>query len=207
MMGTLPMILFVAAMFGCAAFLAMQAGEAICKRVTPFEDGPKPGNPPALALIAGSALLGGILASRGLALPALGISLLLCSALVAAWYCDVRCGIVPDAFTLIPLAIVLVVATFAREWSSLVSAAVVFVPFACAALFSRGRGMGWGDVKLAALGGAVLGLQTAILAAAAACLIATCVNLIQKRGKAQPIAFAPYLSGAIALGLLFPFAL
>jgi len=67
--------------------------------------------------------------------------------------------------------------------------------------------MGWGDVKLAALGGAVLGVQTAILAAAGACLIATFVNVLQKRDKAQPIAFAPYLSSAIALGLLFPFAL
>jgi prepilin signal peptidase PulO-like enzyme (type II secretory pathway) len=207
MMSALPMTLFVAAMFGCAAFLAMQAGEALCKRVVPFEDGPKPGKPPAIALLVGAALVGGIMASRGAALPALGISGLLCAALVAAWYSDVRCGIVPDAFTLAPLAVVLAVAVFTREWSSLVSAAVVFVPFACAALFSRGRGMGWGDVKLAALGGAVLGVQTAILAAAGACLVATFVNLIQRRGKAQPIAFAPYLSGAIALGLLFPFAL
>ncbi len=201
------MVFLVAVMFGCAAFLAMQAGEAICKRVTPFEDGPAPGKPPAIALLVGSTLLGGILASRGLDLPGLAISALLCVALVAAWYCDVRCGIVPDTFTLLPLAIVLAVAAFSREWSALVSAAVVFAPFACAALLSRGRGMGWGDVKLAALGGAVLGVQTAILAAAAACIIATTVSALQKRGKSQPIAFAPYLSGAIALGLLFPFAL
>lgn len=206
-MGASAIVLLVAAMFACCAYLAIQGGEELCKRVTPFEDGPPPGKPPVVALLVGSALLGGILAARGTALPALGISALLCVALVAAWYCDVRCGIVPDVFTIAPLGIVLVVAAFTREWSAIVSAAVVFVPFACAALFSRGRGMGWGDVKLAALGGAVLGMQTAILAAAGACLIAMLVSVIQKRGRSQPIAFAPYLSGAIALGLVFPFVL
>jgi prepilin signal peptidase PulO-like enzyme (type II secretory pathway) len=201
------MPLFVGAMFTCVAYLAIQASEAICKRVTPFEDGPEPGKPPTVVLLAGSALLGAMVASRGMPLPAIGISGLLCASLVAAWYCDVRCGIVPDVFTLVPLAIVLGVAVVTREWSALVSAVVVFVPFALAALFSRGRGMGWGDVKLAALGGAVLGIQTAILAAAGACLIATVVNVVHRRGKSQPIAFAPYLSGAIVLGLLFPFML
>lgn len=201
------LVLLVAAMFGCAAFLAVEASVEICKRITPFDDGPPAGKPPVLALIGGCALVGGIMASRGTPLPALGISALLCVALVAAWYCDVRCGIVPDAFTIAPLAVVLAVAVFTREWSAIVSAAVVFVPFACAAIFSRGRGMGWGDVKLAALGAAVLGVQTAILAAAGACLIAILVSVVRKNSRNQPIAFAPYLSGAIALGLVFPFLL
>jgi prepilin signal peptidase PulO-like enzyme (type II secretory pathway) len=205
MTAQLGTIWLVAAMFGCAAFLGLSAAESLCKRFTPFEDGPTPGKPPKLALLVGSVLLGAIMASRLMPLPALALSALLCTALVAAWYCDVRCGIVPDVFTIVPLIVVLAAAALTREWSSPLSALGVFVPFALAAAFSRGRGMGWGDVKLATLGGAVLGLQTAILAAAAACLMAILVSLAKRRNRAQPIAFAPYLSAAIALGLVFPF--
>ncbi len=203
---SLLMTALVAAMFACAAFLAVQAGSAICARATPCEDGPPPGRPPVAALVAGTALVGAILASRGEPLPVLALCGFVSVSLVAAWYCDVRCGIVPDVFTLVPLAAIVLGSALHREWSPAIWAAIVFVPFAGAAFFSRGRGMGWGDVKLVALGGAVLGVPTAILASAGACLAAALVATLQKRGK-QPIAFAPYLAGAIALGLLFPFNL
>ena len=65
---------------------------------------------------------------------------------------------------------------------------------------SRGRGMGWGDAKLAALGGALLGAREAalafMLAAVAAAVIArraACARDIAPR----PIAFGPYLAAAI----------
>jgi leader peptidase (prepilin peptidase)/N-methyltransferase len=76
----------------------------------------------------------------------------------------------------------------------------VFVPFAVAALASRGLGMGWGDVKLVALGGAVLGWEAAILAFGCACALAVIVALARKR-RHEPLAFAPYLVAAIALPL------
>ena len=78
-------------------------------------------------------------------------------ALTGCWYCDLARGIVPDFFTLFPLAALGSFAAVEGEWRVLISAAVPFVPFALAAVFSRGRGMGWGDAKLVALGGAVLG--------------------------------------------------
>ena len=189
--------------YGCAAYLVVQVSERICAGIVPFEDGPAPGKPPVAALVAGAAICGASLASRGADAPALAIAGLLIVSLAACWYSDVRCGIVPDAFTLVPLGIVFVVATFERNPAPFVAAAVVFVPFAIAAFLSKGRGMGWGDVKLVALGAAVLPLQSAMLAFSAACIVAVIVAAVRRR-RMQPIAFAPYLSGAIAVALAFP---
>ncbi len=189
--------------FACGTFLLLQFAAHICSGVVPFEDGPRTGKPPVVTLLAGAFFVGLIVAYRGAPLPLLGIELVLVASLAAAWYSDVRCGIVPDYFTLIPLALVLGVAVLTRQYGPLVSAAVVFVPFAGSALVSKGRGMGWGDVKLATLGAAVLPLEAAILAFAAACFVAVCVAVLRKR-RGEPIAFAPYLAGAIALGMAVP---
>lgn len=195
-----------ALIFACAAFLSIRMSESLCDRATPFEDGPAPGRPPEMALIAGAALIGLLLAGREIPLPALALAGVTCAGLAGAWYSDVRCGLVFDAFTLVPLCVVFLWAAVTQTWGVFGSAAVVGLPFATSALFSRGRGMGWGDVKLITLGGAVLGLETAMIAAAGACLIAGSLAILRKR-KSQPIAFAPYLAGAIATGLLFPFSL
>ena len=189
--------------FACATFLVLQFAGHICTGVVPFEDGPRIGKPPVAVLLGGSFLAGSMFAYRGANLPLLGIECVLVASLAASWYSDVKCGIVPDYFTLVPLALVLGVALMTRQYGPIVSAAVVFVPFAGAALLSKGRGMGWGDVKLATLGGAVLPLEAAILAFAAACFVAVCVAVIRKR-RAEPIAFAPYLAGAIALCMAVP---
>jgi prepilin signal peptidase PulO-like enzyme (type II secretory pathway) len=55
-------------------------------------------------------------------------------------------------------------------------------------------------VKLVALGGALLGMQTAILTYALAALVAIVVARVQRRA-AEPLAFGPYLAGAIAIPL------
>jgi leader peptidase (prepilin peptidase)/N-methyltransferase len=119
---------------------------------------------------------------------------------VAVWITDARRGIVPDVFTLGPLAIMLLIGLWQHEWWLFVSAAVPFVPFAAAAMLSRGRGMGWGDVKLVALGGAVLGAQMSVLAFAVACIAAVAFSYMRGR-KHGPIAFAPYLASAIGLAI------
>jgi prepilin signal peptidase PulO-like enzyme (type II secretory pathway) len=192
-----------AIVYGCAAYLALQIGALVCRDIVPFDDGPAPGRPPVAGLVAGTAVCGLSLALRGADVPTLGIALLLIAALAACWYSDVRCGIVPDVFTLIPLGIVFAIAVAMRNPLPFVGAALVFVPFAIAAFLSKGRGMGWGDVKLVALGAAVLPLGSAMLAFAAACLAAVCVAAIRRR-RTEPIAFAPYLSGAIAVAVAFP---
>ena len=72
------------------------------------------------------------------------------------------------------------------------------IPFAIAAFASRGRGMGWGDVKLVAFGGAVLGLETAVAAFCGACILAVLIAVWRKALK-EPLPFAPYLAGSIAI--------
>ena len=193
---------FVGILYGCAAFLGIQLSAAICHNVRPFEDGPKPGNPPTPWLIGGAAAIGFVLALRGMPLPQLGLAGVLTVSLVASWYSDVRVGIVSDYFTLVPLGALVLGSLIKGNYGTLLAAAAVTIPFAAAALFSRGRGMGWGDVKLVALGGAVLGIQAAVLAFAAACLIAVAVAALLKR-RSEPIPFAPYLAGAIAVALTF----
>jgi prepilin signal peptidase PulO-like enzyme (type II secretory pathway) len=189
--------------YGCASFLAIQLGGAVCAKVVPFADGPRPGRPPVVMLVAGSAICGASLSVRGADVPSLGLAGLLVAALAACWYSDVRCGIVPDMFTLVPLGIVLAIAVLMRNPAPFVAATVVFVPFAVAAALSHGRGMGWGDVKLVALGAAVLPLQSAMLAFSGACIVAVVVAAARRK-RTEPVAFAPYLSAAMAVTLAFP---
>ncbi|GAC1307657.1 MAG: hypothetical protein NVSMB19_20520 [Vulcanimicrobiaceae bacterium] len=196
-------VLLVALLYGCAGFLAIGFVSSLCDKIVPFEDGPKPGRPPTAFLIAGAAVVGGMLASRGIGAPALGIFAVLIISLAACWYSDVRCGIVPDYFTLGPLAFVLAVSLVGHNIAPLVSAVVVFLPFAIAAFLSKGRGMGWGDVKIVALGAAVLGLNTSVLAFAMACLAAVAIAAVRRR-RSEPIAFAPYLAASIALAITLP---
>jgi prepilin signal peptidase PulO-like enzyme (type II secretory pathway) len=66
---------------------------------------------------------------------------------------------------------------------------------------TKGIGMGWGDVKLAALGGALLGMKDAMLAFAVVSIVAIVIAKIQRREK-QPLAFAPYLATAIIIPLV-----
>ncbi len=197
------MVVLVGLLYGCASFLGVRLSAMLCANIAPFDDGPRPGKPPTFALIAGAAAIGSSLALHAVPVPALGLFVVLVVSLVACWYSDVRCGIVLDYFTLVPLALVLAVSLVNRNITPLVSALVVFLPFAFAAALSKGRGMGWGDVKLVALGAAVLGLQTSVLAFAAACLVAVTIAAIRKR-RTEPIAFAPYLAGAIGAALVFP---
>jgi prepilin signal peptidase PulO-like enzyme (type II secretory pathway) len=190
-------IALVAVIYGCLAYLGLEASRAVCSKIEPFADGPKPGKPPIALLIAGATVIGGVIAYQSTPLPTIGLLAIVTAALAACWDSDVRCGIIPDYFTLIPLGIVLLSAVVTHNWLSVVSAALLFFPFAVAAAMSKGRGMGWGDVKLAALGGGVLYWYDAYVAFAAACLVAVALAFIMNRRK-EPIAFGPYLACAIA---------
>ncbi len=187
--------------FGCVAVIAIQLSRTICAGVRPADDGPPAGKPPYAILTVAGALIGAALVYSGAMPLQLGIAALVLFTLVAAWCSDATCGLVPDAFTLPPLAALLLFAFAQHQWDIVLSAAVAFVPFALAALFSRGRGMGWGDAKLVAVSGAALGLPLVVLTLAAACGAAAVIHQIV-RGTRAPIAFAPYI--AAATGLAFP---
>ena len=190
--------------FGACSLIGIMSALAMIPKLKPFTDGPAPVHVNPFALIAGGAILGAFMAWRQVPMPELLTSAVLTGVLAAIWYCDARTGLIPDALTLIPLALALIDAMFAHQIVPvLISSVVVFVPFAAGALFSKGRGMGWGDAKLAALAGAMLGMMLATFSLGVASLIAVIVASIRYRSKPVPIAFAPYMISAIVLGLAY----
>lgn len=189
-----------AAFFAAAGFLGIVLAASIVPRIERFADGPAPQRSPDGAIIAVCAAIGAVVTLHANAPAQLVFFAILALALAAIWHSDVRTGIIPDIFTLGPLACIVLVSLVQRDWMLLLSMSIPAVPFAVAAGLSRGRGMGWGDVKLVALGGAVLGAQTATLAFALACMLAAGVAFLRHR-IGQPVAFAPYLVGAIAVAV------
>ncbi|HTV74818.1 MAG TPA: prepilin peptidase [Candidatus Acidoferrales bacterium] len=192
--------LFAGAVFGSIAWLSLRGSAVVYGGIVPFEDGPRPGKPPVVALTAGAALLGAYMAYRGATPIELLFAGLLEAVLVAIWASDVSCGIIPDWFTIGPLLLATALRAAMHQWEFLFAALLVASPFAFAAAISKGRGMGWGDVKLAALGGVVLGIYPAMWAFFVASLVAVSVAWVRHR-HAEPIAFGPYL--ACAIGVAF----
>jgi prepilin signal peptidase PulO-like enzyme (type II secretory pathway) len=197
-----PHVALSALLFACAAIAGMVAAAAICARVESYEDGPRPGTPPVVALFAGAALIGGIAGAHADA-ARIGLLAVVTGAFVAAWYCDVARGVVPDVFSLGPLAVIAILAFSWHDPRMVVSSLIVVVPFSLAAYLSRGRGLGWGDVKLAAVAGALLGASNALLALALAAFAAAVSAKFRRDAATQPLAFAPYLIGATALFTAF----
>ncbi|MBV8344109.1 MAG: prepilin peptidase [Candidatus Eremiobacteraeota bacterium] len=193
-------IALAAVFFGCIAFIATQLSRALCAGVSPAADGPLPGTPPYAILVLAAVVIGGSLVALGATPVQIGIAAMVIFALVACWCSDTLCGLVPDVFTLAPLAALLLFAAAQREWDLVASAAIVFAPFAAAAMFSRGHGMGWGDAKLVALAGAALGAPLAVFALAIACVAAVAGHRLARAARG-PIAFAPYIAAATGIAL------
>ncbi|HZO94069.1 MAG TPA: prepilin peptidase [Candidatus Baltobacteraceae bacterium] len=203
-----PHVLMTAILFASAAIVGIVIAAAICSRIRGHADGPPSGTPPVVALVAGAALLGGIAGSHAHPDPAhLFLVAITTAAFAAAWYCDTVHGVIPDVFSVGPLVLVAILAFTSHDPRMPISAAVVAVPFAGAAFLSRGRGMGWGDVKLAAVSGALLGASNALLALALASFGAVVAAKLRPQtspaAPSQPMAFAPYLIGATALFTAF----
>lgn len=189
-----------ASFFAAAGCIGTVLGSAFAERTESFPDGPPSGNAPIAVLVVGSACIGAILATHAISPPQLLLAAVVCVALVAIWIVDAKRGVVPDVFTIAPLALLMLAALWQRQWWPLLSIAIPLVPFALVALLSRGRGMGWGDVKLVALGGAAVGGQLAAFVFAIACVVAAIVGYARGRGRG-PIAFAPYLAAAIGFAI------
>jgi len=84
--------------------------------------------------------------------------------------------------------------------------AIGFVIFLLIALVSRG-GMGWGDVKLAALIGLATGFPMVfvaiIMAAILGGIVAVALMIAKKRGRREMIPFGPFLAVAAMVTLLW----
>lgn len=193
-------IAVAAIFFGSIAVVAMQISRSYCANILPADDGPQPGTPPYAPIALGCAAVGGLLFAGGATPLQLGIAAIVEFALVACWCSDMICGLVPDLFTLTPLAALLFFSVAQRNWGMVISAIIAFAPFAAAALVSRGYGMGWGDAKLVALCGAALGAPLAVFTLALACAAAVVVHRLAGPAR-KPIAFAPYIAAATGIAL------
>jgi hypothetical protein len=195
----------ISILFWCVVFAALGAAgiytaRYVCAGQTPPPDGPTPGTVSTRVLIVANALLGAFASMRGLSPQGLAIVALACGVLTAIWVADVELGIIPDAFTLAPLGALLLAAALSGHWYVAIVAVVPALPFAILAWRSHGLGLGWGDVKLAALGGPLIGVQGALIFFALGCTAA--VIVARMRGiSGRPVAFGPYLATAIALPL------
>lgn len=190
---------------GAAGACGILAANAILPRLHRFDDAPPAADFPAAALVAGAVVVGAVMGFRSPALDQLVVGAISIAALVAIWDCDAKTGIIPDVFTLPPLGLLIVYALFTHQPMAIVSAVAMFVPFGFLAFISRGRGMGWGDAKLAAFGGALLGLESATIAFVLASLVAGLAAWIVQRSRKATVAMGPYLVAAIAATLPFNF--
>ena len=193
-----------AAVFGASGFAATLVATAVYAKDEPLPDGPVPGRVSVVLLASLAAGVGAVCAWRGESLASLALVDLIVAALCAVIWTDVTRGFIGDWFTLPPLAVVLAASAARGTFlTTVLAVGVATLPFAAAAFFSKGMGMGWGDVKLVALGGGLLDLRTSILLYAGASVVACAVALARRR-QSEPIAFGPYLAGAIAVGMLLP---
>ena len=193
-------ILVGAAAYGVAAWLGMLLGETLCAGTPPLPGRPVQVMPPTLLFAGGGAMLGASVVLHGLPSFQLATLALVTVALAAAAAADLSAGIVPDLVTLVPLGALLLSSAIRAQFGPLLSAFVVIIPFAGVAALSKGRGLGWGDVKLAALGAAILGARGAMFALASACVAAFVVSRVV-RPQGRPIALAPYLVVGICVDL------
>lgn len=70
---------------------------------------------------------------------------------------------------------------------------------------TRGRGIGGGDIKLMAAAGLVLGWQLTLLAFLVGCVLASIIHPLRMKVSRvnSVLAFGPYLSGGIAVAILY----
>ena len=189
-----------ACVFAAVSWLGALAGTALCAGRVPHDDGPSPVTFARWPFPVAGGAIGLMLAAHADSPGRLAVLAFAVLGLAGCTAADLTCGMLPDLLTLAPLALAIGSGLLAHDLTPALGAAFVALPFAGAALFSRGRGMGWGDVKLAALGGALLGARDATLAFVLAAIVAYVVT--RRTGRARtPIAFGPYLAGSIVVTL------
>jgi leader peptidase (prepilin peptidase)/N-methyltransferase len=148
----------------------------------------------------------GLATLLGRSLSLSGAAIVACAAVCAAT--DLQVGYIFDYVLLAPAAIAAGAAfetkTFADALTgALACAAALLIPYGA----SRGRAMGFGDVKFAAVAGLALGLGSSLEALWAACVCGGGVAAFAlatgrtKRGTRVP--FGPFLAFGVCAALLF----
>lgn len=159
---------------------------------------------------------------RNLPAPALLFYCFFCSILVCSAFTDCETGIIPNEFTYLSMALGLILSPLcpsywgmtSRPMALLMSFGSMIIAGGMMALLAWGgrklfkrEALGWGDVKLLAAGGAMLGLPGALFMAAAGSFLALLIFpllklCIRKYRNRKTLKFGPFLSAA---GILWIF--
>lgn len=148
--------------------------------------------------------------ATGASLYSLTYLLTIVSALTAIFFVDLKYGIIPDkiVYPAIALSLGYLLLTSQDIVSYLLSALGAFVFFLILFLITRGRGMGWGDVKYTVLMGLILGFPNIAVGLYLAFLTGATVGVIlilwrKKKLRGSTIPFGPFLVVGTILSLFY----
>jgi len=148
--------------------------------------------------------------------PALGIMAFYACLFIVIFVIDLEHGLILNKVVYPSLVVALLLALLPRPWltqwivtgiaNAAIGGAIGFALFLLIAIVSRG-GMGWGDVKLAALIGLAAGFPLVFLAIIMAAIlggiVAVAMVIAKKKQRRQTIPFGPFLAVAAMITLLW----
>lgn len=192
-----------AALFGCLVYVAI----ACCEKASPPKEhaGTLRAEGLRAVLCACAAIVGGLLFAHGAPPETLFAIAILCAALGATCFLTTLETPVPLAVPAAPLAILVGAAALNHDFGPLISASVTGAPLALTALVLNRTRADFRDTCVAALGGAVFGMQLGMFAVGAACLTIALARpyLARRRTRPQPPPrFASALAGAFLMLLV-----
>jgi leader peptidase (prepilin peptidase)/N-methyltransferase len=148
--------------------------------------------------------------------PALGIMAFYACLFIVIFVVDLEQGLILNKVVYPGMVVALLLALLPRPWltqwivtgiaNAAIGGAIGFALFLLIAIVSRG-GMGWGDVKLAALIGLATGFPlvffSVIMGAILGGIVAVALVISKKRKRRQTIPFGPFLAVAAMITLLW----
>lgn len=148
-----------------------------------------------------STLVPGIAALNGVLFIELLYFLFIISCLIVIFFCDLKYEIIPDVVVYPGIIISLAYLLFLHPpllFPSMLTALCIFLFFLVLFLVTKGKGMGFGDVKLVFLIGLLLGFPLAIVSIYISFLTGAIISLIlilwrKKKFRGNTIPFGPFL--------------
>ena len=147
-------------------------------------------------------------------LPIIIYHLFLFAGLIAIFFTDLKYRIIPDQILVLLIIIASIyLLLFAKNdiFNHLFAAAIFFLIFLALVIFTRGRGMGLGDVKFAGVMGFILGTPKIVVAFYLSFLTGAAFSLILivmgKKSMKSTIPFGPFLAVSTGVSLLYGDAL
>lgn len=132
------------------------------------------------------------------------------ASLIAIFFTDLKYGLIPDKITYTTVLFILLYSPLIRTQKlfleDIIVASFIAIFFLFTVIFTKGKGMGGGDVKYAFLIGIILGWQRAILSIFLSFVLGGVAGIILivfgKKRFGQTIPFGPFLSLATYISLI-----